>query len=151
MATVFSLVVAVQRVLLGPHAFVRLGMSWTEIVAIYYVGLALGGCAYGALRPLSQYLPVAMLSGVLLVLPVCLSLGVFLGLGLNKTDDVEVAVTLGAAAAFLIGAPLGIMNWTDEQAQTGDQGVSGEREGTGAHHSGGKTNRFRNIDGDRPN
>ena len=80
----FSLVVAVQRVLLGPHASVRLGMSWTEIVAIYYVGLALGGCAYGALRPLSQYLPVAILSGVLLVLPVCLSLGVFLGLGLNK-------------------------------------------------------------------
>jgi hypothetical protein len=139
MATAFSLVVAVQRVLVGPHAFLRLGMSWIEIVAIYYVGLSLGGCAYGALRPLSRrYLPIAMLSGVLLVLPVCLALGVFLGLGINKTDNVEVAVTLGAAAAFCIGLPLGIMNWTDEQAQRGDKGASGRgREGKGARHSNG--------------
>jgi hypothetical protein len=135
MATVFSLVVALQRVILGPRAFVRLGMSWTEIVAIYYVGLALGGCAYGALRPLSHYLPVAMLSGVLLVLPVCVALGVIIGLGLNKADNVQDAVTLGAAAAFLVGLPLGIMYWTDEQAQKGDQSTSRRaREGNGAHH-----------------
>ena len=120
-ATFFSLVVTVQRLLLGPNAFARLGMTWAAIVALYYVAFCLGGCAYGALLPLKpKNLLAAMMSGVLLVLPVYLGFGVFIGLALNKAPTLGVALTAGAVAAVLVGIPVGLRDFGSEREGEGN-------------------------------
>jgi len=111
-ATFFTLLVTAQRILLGPHAFERVGMSWLEIVGVYYVAFSVGGCAYGALLPFKRrYIVAAMMAGILLVLPLYLAMGFLIGVGLNKAPSVGVAVAVGVVAALLVGIPLGLRDW----------------------------------------
>jgi hypothetical protein len=84
-----------------------------------------------------------MTSGVLLVLPWYLVLGVFIGLGLGKASTVGEALGIGALAAFVVGIGVGLWDWGTNEEQKGekaDQGASGKgRKGNGARDKGGST------------
>jgi hypothetical protein len=122
LATLFSLVVTVQRVFMGAAAFARLGMRWEEVIALYYVAFSLGASGYGALLPLRRArgfdLP-AMMSGVLFVAPMYLGAAVLMS---RLFPSLRVAVTGGIVAALFVGVPLGLFWWdTDRERATQQQ------------------------------
>jgi hypothetical protein len=90
-----------------------MGMTWLEIVILYYVAFCVGGVAYDALVPLRRkYIVAAMLSGVLFVMPAYLGFAVLIGVGLgNKGVPLDVVLTLGATTAFVVGIPVGLRDW----------------------------------------
>ena len=118
LATLFSVVLTAQRVLLGSAAFPRLGMRWEELVALYYVAFSLGGSGYGALLPLRRarsFDLAAMTSGVFFVAPMYLGAAVLMS---RLFPSLQVAVTIGMVAAFFLGVPLGLFWWdTDRERE----------------------------------
>jgi len=118
LATLFSVLVTVQRMLMGAAAFARLGIRWEEVVALYYVAFSLGGSAYGALLPLRRaraFDLAAMTSGVLFVAPMYLGAAVLMS---RLFPSLRVAVTGGIVAALFVGVPLGLFWWdTDRERE----------------------------------
>jgi len=115
LATLFSLLVTVERLLLGPGAFARVGMPWEELVTLYFVTFSLGGLAYGALLPLRR--PggldlAAMASGVLFVTPMYLGCAVLMS---PLFPSVQVALGVGAFVAFFVGIPVGLTRWDNDK------------------------------------
>lgn len=123
LATVLSAWVTIVGLALGAHAFERIGLSWVQIVSLYYVALPLGGAASGAVEPLRRYAWGAMLQGFLLVLPVYVGVVVSIGLALGKVPSVAVGVIIGLLLAAFGGSTLGLWIWIEDRQK--------EREGTG--------------------
>ncbi len=120
MATCFSVAVVIARVVIGPGALQRFGISWAAIIAVYYVALSLGGLAFGALLPLKRHPLGAMVLGFLLVLPMYAALSVLMGLGLKEIPSVRVGLIIGAILAAVVGGAVGISIWSDEQKEQRD-------------------------------
>jgi len=123
LATLFSLVVTVQRVLLGPGAFVRYGLRWEELVTLYYVAFSLGGVAYGALLPLRRvpgFDLAAMMSGVVFVAPMYLGAAVLMW---PLFQSPQLAVTVGVFVAFFVGVPLGLYWWDNDRERESRPGA----------------------------
>ena len=111
LATLFSLIATVERVLLGPRAFANLGMGWIEIVILYYVAFALGGCGYGALLPLRRWEgldPAAMMSGVLLVAPGYFGFALLLA---PQFGSIPSAFGTAGFVTLLVGPVAGLWRW----------------------------------------
>ena len=114
-ATLFSVGVTVQRLLLGPDAFARFGMSWSQVVIVYYGTFTLGGCAYGALLPLRpRHVWAAPMSGVLFLSPMYLGFAVVM----NKIfDSLEIAILVGVMLSIFGGVVLGLFWWDEDKVQ----------------------------------
>jgi hypothetical protein len=114
-ATLFSLAVTVQRLLLGPGAFAHLEMSWGQIVAVYYAAFSLGGCGYGALLPLRQrHSWAAAMSGVVFISPMYLGLALLMN---RMFGSLQIALIVGALLSIVGGAVLGVFWWDDDRQQ----------------------------------
>ena len=114
-ASLFSLVVTVQRLLLGPDAFSRFGMSWSQIVAVYYAAFSLGGCGYGALLPLRRrHSWAAAMSGVFFISPMYLGLAVVMN---RMFGSLQIALAVGAMLSLFGGTVLGLFWWDDDRQQ----------------------------------
>jgi hypothetical protein len=119
-ATLFSFAVTVQRLLLGPGAFTRFGITWATIVAVYYVAFSLGGCAYGALLPLRRrHSWAAAMLGVLFISPMYVGFAVLMN---RMFSSLEVALIFGAMVSTFGGIILGLFWWDDDREQV-TQGV----------------------------
>lgn len=114
-ATCFSVVATVMRMLLGARAFDRIGLSWGLLVLVYFGALGIGGGVYGALLPLRRHIAGAGLLGFMLVFPMYLSLSVLIGLALKLIPTVAVGLVIGALLSAFVGVPLGISLWMDDQ------------------------------------
>ena len=116
-ATAFSLVLTLIRVLVGSSAFDRIGASWLEIVAIYFLCLAVGGGAHGALVPLKRFAVGAAFLGFLFALPMYLGLATILRLGMAKVPPFHVALTIGIILSALVGGSVGLLTWSKDRLQ----------------------------------
>lgn len=123
-ATVLSVWATIVRIALGPGAFERFGLSWAQIVSLYYVTLSLGGCAYGVVEPLRRYALGAILQGLLLVLPAYVGISVAIGLMLDRSPSVGSDVVLGAIIAIFVGSFVGLWIWIEEKQKTHDPQAS---------------------------
>ncbi|SRR5712692_3707354 len=129
MATLFSLGVTAIRIVVGGAAFERLGASWLMIVGIYYAGLSLGGCAYGALLPLRRFALGAILLGFLLMFPMYAAFAVILGLSFQRVPSVQVALVIGVILSAFVGGAVGLSVWSEDRAKSGNKGASGRAPG----------------------
>src|SRR2546426_11024828 len=111
-ATCYSVVVLLSRLLLGPGAFHRFGISWLAIIAVYYVALPIGGLAFGALSPYRLNPVGAMARGFLFVLPVYVAFTTLIGLGVGQLP-VKAGLLLGLVIAAFAGSTLGLWIWID--------------------------------------
>lgn len=117
-ATFFSLWVLIVRLLLGAGGFERYGIGWVEVVAVYYLGLSLGGCAYGALLPLRRFALGSALLGFLLVLPMYLGISVALGLALEADRPLKADLVVGTVLAAFVGSVFGLWEWIDHKKES---------------------------------
>ena len=113
-ATCFSLFVVLGRLVLGPGAFQRFGISWVTIVAVYYATLSIGGLAFGGLSRYRLSPVGAMARGILFMLPGYLVFTTLIGFGTGKLPSSEVALWLALIIGVFAGSILGLWMWIDD-------------------------------------
>lgn len=97
MALITCVVAVTLYVLRGPAAFERLGVSLTEVVAIYCLAGVLGGAIGGLLYPLTRWRGGAALLGAFAATPL------YVGAALLLSAD----WSTGVIAAWIVGGAVG--------------------------------------------
>jgi len=105
--------VLLSRLVLGPGAFRRFGISWLTIIAVYYLAFSIGGLAFGALSRYRLNPVGAMARGFLFVLPVYVAFTTLIGLGVGQLP-LKAGLLLGLVIAAFAGSTLGLWMWVDD-------------------------------------
>ena len=113
-ATCFSIIVLLGRLLLGPAAFQQVGLNWITIIAVYYVTLPIGGFAYGTLSPCRLNPFGAIARGVLFMLPAYVLFTTLIGFATGKVPSIKTGVLLGLSLAVFGGSIMGLWTWIDD-------------------------------------
>jgi hypothetical protein len=125
-ATGFSAWATVLRLVVGPGAFERFGVTWGEVVAVYYLAFLAGGSVYGALLPLRRHPAGAVVLGFSLMCPMYLGAAVLFHVTQNESgswrEDLGLAVLLGIIAGIILGIWLSISEGSDG-GPAADRGV----------------------------
>src|SRR5947199_9661830 len=112
-ATCYSVIVLLSRLVLGPGAFRRFGISWLTIIAVYYLAFSIGGLAFGALSRYRLNPVGAMARGFHFVLPVYVAFTTLIGLGVGQLP-LKAGLLLGLVIAAFAGSTLGLWMWVHD-------------------------------------
>jgi len=113
-ATCFSIIVLLGRLLLGPATFQQFGLNWITIIAVYYVTLPIGGFAYGMLSPYRLNPFGAIARGVLFMLPAYVLFATLIGFAAGRVPSIKTGLVLGLSLAVFGGSILGLWTWIDD-------------------------------------
>lgn len=120
-ATLFSAWVTMVRLAVGPHAFDHFGLTWSELVVLYYGSLLLGGWLYGLAEPLrKRSVWGAILQGMLLLLPFYTGATLAVGLAVDRDSGFATYTVAGLLIGLIGGTAFGLRAWFKDQEVSGD-------------------------------
>ena len=123
-ATGFSVFITIERVAMGTEPFERHSVTYSQLVAIYYIGFLVGGSLVGLLLPLRRWLLGQMFLGFVLLLPAYGAVVVQSAPRAEWFTRFNVVFTL--AVSILGGGVIGIWSWFGDRRKK----VDSERNGS---------------------
>lgn len=106
---------AAIRVVSGPGAFERVGLTWDELAILYCVGFMAAFGAYGALQHKRHHPLAAILQGLLMVVPLAVAIPVNLGLSYGRAASDLPGLWPALIAVVVVGAWLKFWMWREER------------------------------------
>lgn len=112
-AVIFSIVAGIVTILSLGAATRKLGLSYPNLVMLYFAGGSSAGAIYGAAWPLAKRNPVlAFLVGTIALLPFAIG---YVMLAMPHTEWLWAGITVAGIGAVLLGGLSGLMiaGWAD--------------------------------------
>ena len=106
-SVVLSMIATVVTIVSLGSVTARLGLSYWQVVSLYFIGGPLGGAIFGATWPLAKrYAVLAFIVGTVSVLPFTIG---FAALELSPNEWPSGWIFVAGGSAVLLGGPLGLI------------------------------------------